>query len=78
MRAPLPVPSTRSNPARWVSGDHPTAPGYAPDLESVPPGGHRTYQVPVSHPAPTLGTYTVRGEVAGAAFLAETTTYLWA
>jgi hypothetical protein len=58
-------------------GDHPTAPVDAPDLESVPPGGHRTYQVPVTLPAPTFGTYTVRGEVAGAAFLAETTTYPW-
>lgn len=28
-------------------------------------------------PAPSFGMYTVRGEVAGAAFLAETTTYPW-
>jgi hypothetical protein len=58
-------------------GDHPTTLLDAPELEPVPPGERRTYRVPVTLPAPAFGSYTVRGEVAGAAFLAETTSYPW-
>lgn len=58
-------------------GDHPTTQIDAPQLGPIEPGGQRTYELPVTIPAPAFGHYTVRGELDVAVFLAETTHYPW-
>lgn len=58
-------------------GDHPTMLAPAPDLATIGPGAEVSYRLPVTLPPVTFGRYTIRGEVAGEVFLAETTSYPW-
>ncbi|SEG76209.1 hypothetical protein SAMN04489712_111136 [Thermomonospora echinospora] len=54
----------------------------APALGTLAPGEERTYEIPVSLPAPAFGRYTIRGEITGVdepiAFTATTSSYPWA
>src|SRR5690606_30218748 len=46
-------------------GTRATTPVYPPRIRELEPGHEAVYEFPVDLPAPVIGTYTVRGEIAG-------------